>query len=42
VPVAAGAHFVIVHPSIAETVWGWAKDGVDVGQIVTRLMQEAA
>jgi hypothetical protein len=42
VPVAAGAHFVIVHPSIAETIWGWAKEGADLPQIVARLAQEAA
>ncbi len=42
VPVEAGAHFVIVHPSIAETVWGWAKEGSELGQIVARLSQEAA
>lgn len=36
------ARFVIVHPSVAETVWGWAKDGADLGSIVARLAQEAA
>lgn len=40
--VPVGVRFVIVHPSIAEAVWGWAKDGVDLGQIVIRLSQEAS
>ena len=31
VPV-GGTRFVVVHPSIAETVWGWAKDGSELGQ----------
>jgi hypothetical protein len=42
VPIAGGGRFVIVHPSIAETVWGWAKEGVELGQIVSRLALEAA
>lgn len=42
VPIAGGARFVIVHPSIAETVWGWAKEGAELGQIVARLTLEAA
>jgi hypothetical protein len=42
VPVAGGARFVIVHPTIAETVWGWAKDGAELGQIVGRLALEVA
>lgn len=41
VPVASN-RFVVVHPSIAETVWGWAKEGAELGQIVSRLGQEAA
>jgi hypothetical protein len=39
---AGGSRFVIVHPSVAETVWGWAKDGAELGGIVARLAQEAA
>lgn len=44
VPVAGAAsanRFVVVHPSIAETVWSWAKEGLELGQIVVRLSQEA-
>jgi hypothetical protein len=45
VPIAAsagGSRFVVVHPGVAETVWGWAKDGADLASIVARLVQEAA
>jgi hypothetical protein len=42
VPVENGARFVIVHPVIAEHVWTWSKEGLAVGQIVTRLAPEAA
>lgn len=41
VPVAE-TRFVVVHPSIAETVWGWSKEGMDVGRVVSRLSLEAA
>jgi hypothetical protein len=42
VPIGGGARFVIVHPNIAETVWAWAKEGAELGQIVGRLAVEAA
>jgi len=37
-----GTRFVIVHPSIAEAVWSWSKDGKDLGSVVQRLQPEAA
>lgn len=40
VPMFGGARFLVVHPSIAEAVWGWAKEGIDLGQVVGRLTQE--
>lgn len=42
VPVESGSRFVVVHPSIAETVWAWAKEGLPLGAIVGRLTQEVA
>lgn len=45
VPIAGqvgGARFLIVHPGVAETVWGWAREGAELPAIVARLAQEAA
>jgi hypothetical protein len=41
VPVTSGARFVVVHPGVAETVWGWAKEGLELSSIISRLAQEA-
>lgn len=37
-----GTRFVIVHPSIAEEVWSWTKEGKDLASVVGRLQPEAA
>lgn len=37
-----GSRFVIVHPSIAEAVWSWSKDGKDLASVIARLAPEAA
>ncbi len=40
VPVSGSARFVVVHPSVAQQVFGWAKEGQTLGQIVQRLAPE--
>jgi hypothetical protein len=42
VPVASGSRFVVVHPGVAEVVWGWAKEGLELAAIIARLTQEAS
>jgi hypothetical protein len=42
VPVNDGMRFVIVHPSIAETVWTWTKEGKPLADVVARLAPEAS
>jgi hypothetical protein len=37
-----GTRFVIVHPSIAEAVWSWTKEGKDLPAVVARLAPEAS
>lgn len=37
VPVTEAAQFILVAPPIAETVWGWARDGEDITTIAARL-----
>lgn len=37
-----GTRFVIVHPSIAEAVWGWSKEGKDLSSVIARLQPEQA
>lgn len=37
-----GTRFVIVHPSIAEAVWSWSKEGKDLPSILARLQPEQA
>ena len=37
-----GARFLIVHPSIAEAVWSWSKDGKELAAVVARLAPEQA
>jgi len=37
-----GARFLIVHPSIAEAVWSWSKDGKELSAVVARLAPEQA
>jgi hypothetical protein len=39
VPVDA-TRFVIVHPSIAEVVWGWTKEGKELTSVIARLQPE--
>lgn len=39
VPV-GGGRFVVVHPSVAEQVFSWTKDGADLAQIVSKLSAE--
>jgi hypothetical protein len=34
--------FVIVHPSIAEAVWSWSKDGAELTTVIARLAPEQA
>lgn len=29
--------FVLLHPSVAQDVWAWSKEGLDLGSIVARL-----
>jgi len=37
-----GARFVVLDPSIAEKVWAWSRDGVDLAGIVGRLAPSEA
>src|ERR1700712_1518021 len=37
-----GTRFVIVHPSVAETVWGWSKEHKDLPSIIARLSDRAS
>lgn len=37
-----GTRFVIVHPSIAEAVWGWTKEGKELASVIARLQSEQA
>ena len=37
-----GTRFAIVHPSIAEAVWSWTKEGKDLTQVIARLQPEQA
>ncbi len=37
-----GTRFVIVHPSIAEEVWSWSKEGKELASILARLQPEQA
>ncbi len=39
VPV-SGGRFVVVHPSVAEQVFGWSTEGIELAQIVARLGAE--
>jgi hypothetical protein len=40
VPTHESGRFVIVHPSIAETVWTWTKEGSSLGEVISRLAPE--
>ena len=42
VPLAESGSFILVDPSVAETVWSWAQAGEDVGTIAARLAPESA
>ncbi len=42
VPLAETGSFVLVDPSVAETVWSWAQSGDDIASIVSRLTPENA
>ncbi len=42
VPAKDGLRFIIVHPSIAETVWNWTKEGGSVAEVISRLVPEAS
>lgn len=42
VPVHDSTRFVVVHPSIAETVWAWTKEGKSLSEVVARLAPEAS
>jgi hypothetical protein len=36
------ARFLIVHPNIAEAVWGWSKEGKELSNVIARLAPEQA
>jgi hypothetical protein len=42
VPVNDGSRFVVVHPSIAEAVWTWTKEGKSLSDVVARLAPEGS
>jgi hypothetical protein len=42
VPAHENSRFVIVHPTIAETVWTWTKEGKSVGDVISRLVPEGS
>jgi hypothetical protein len=37
-----GTRYVIVHPSIAESVWSWTKEGAGLATVIARLAPEQA
>ena len=41
VPVGEEGQFLVVAPSVAEQVWGWAKETPEVGSLVARLAPKA-